>query len=128
MARILIVDDEDAILTLMSFILEKVGHKVATARNGLEALQALGVDPPDYTRELPDLVVMDVMMPIMDGHTACKRIQADPRAARLPLIVVTAKGDMRSLFDAMPGVAAFFSKPFDPKALREAVQKAIDRK
>jgi CheY-like chemotaxis protein len=127
-ARILIVDDEDAILTLMRFILEKVGHTVTTARNGLEALGALGVEPPDYTRELPDLVVIDVMMPVMDGHTACKRIQADPRAAKLPVIVVTAKGDMRALFDTMPGVAGFFSKPFDPKALRDAVDKTLQKK
>jgi CheY-like chemotaxis protein len=128
MARILIVDDEDAILTLMRFILEKVGHEVATARNGLEALNALGVEPPDYTVELPDLVLLDVMMPVMDGHAACKRIQADPRAGKLPVIIVTAKGDMRSLFGSMPGVAAFFSKPFDPKALREAVDAILAKK
>jgi CheY-like chemotaxis protein len=125
MARILIVDDEEAIVTLMRFILEKVGHTVTSARNGQEALEALGVEPADAQMALPDLVLMDVMMPIMDGHTACKRIHEDPRTRGLPVIVVTAKGDMRSLFDSMPCVAAFFSKPFDPKSLREAVEKAL---
>lgn len=128
MARILIVDDEEAIVTLMRFILEKVGHQVDSARNGQEALAALGVEPFDVERPLPDLVLLDIMMPVMDGHTACKRIHASPRTQRLPVIVVTAKGDMRSLFEGIPSVAAFFSKPFDPKSLREAVAKALDKR
>lgn len=128
MARILIVDDEEAIVTLMGFILEKVGHTVEKAHNGLDALGVLGIEPLDEAKPLPDLVLMDVMMPIMDGHTASRRIHAHPRTAGLPLIIVTAKGDMRSLFETMPGVTAFFSKPFDPKSLREAVAKAIEKK
>ena len=128
MARVLIVDDEEAIVTLMRFILEKVGHTVASARNGQEALEALGVEPADPSKPLPDVVLLDVMMPVMDGHTACKRIHDDKRTTGLPVIVVTAKGDMRSLFDSMPCVAGFFSKPFDPQALRDAVTKALARK
>jgi CheY-like chemotaxis protein len=128
MAKILIVDDEEAIVTLMRFILEKVGHTVETAHNGEDAIAVLGVDPVDDQKPLPDLVLMDIMMPIMDGHTACKRIHDHPRTVSLPIIVVTAKGDMRSLFDSMPGVVAFFSKPFDPKSLRETVAKAIEKK
>lgn len=125
MARILIVDDEEAIVTLMRFILEKAGHTVTSARNGQEALVALGVEPADPGKPLPDLVLLDVMMPIMDGHTACKRIQGNARTSRLPVIVVTAKGDMRSVFASMPSVTAFFSKPFDPQQLRDAVSKAL---
>lgn len=125
MARILIVDDEQAIVTLMRFILEKSGHQVQEAYNGQEALGLLGVEPADPKAQLPDLIVLDVMMPIMDGHTMSLRLRADPRTAKIPLLVVTAKGDTRSLFDKMPGVSAFFGKPFNPKDLRDAVAKAL---
>lgn len=124
MARILIVDDEEHIVALMRFVLEKSGHCVASAVNGQEALRALGVDPADDSCALPDLVILDVMMPIMDGYTAAIAIRNCPRTAALPILVVTAKGDMRHLFEAIPSVAGFFEKPFDPKALREAVTKA----
>src|SRR4051812_23472088 len=90
MANILIVDDEEAIVTLMRFILEKAGHAVAEARNGKEALEVLGVEPSDAGKPLPDLVLMDIMMPVMDGHEACKRIHAHARTSGLPIIVVTA--------------------------------------
>lgn len=128
MARILIVEDEPAIVTLMRFVLEKAGHEVTAAYNGEEGLRALGVDPQDPAVPLPDLVVLDVMMPVMDGYTMSLRLREDPRAAKLPLLVVTAKGDTRSLFEKMPGVAAFFGKPFNPKDLREAVAKALTLK
>lgn len=125
MARILIVDDEQAIVTLMRFILEKSGHEVVEAYNGQEALALVGVEPSDPNARLPDLIVLDVMMPIMDGHTMSMRLRADPRTSKIPLLVVTAKGDTRSLFEKMPNVSAFFGKPFNPKDLRDAVAKAL---
>jgi CheY-like chemotaxis protein len=125
MARILIVDDEQAIVTLMRFILEKAGHEVVEAYNGVEGLAILGVEPEDAAAELPDLILLDVMMPIMDGHTMSLRVSKHGRASKIPIIVVTAKGDTRALFENMPGVAAFFGKPFNPKDLREAVVKAL---
>lgn len=128
MARILIVDDEPAVVQLMRFILERAGHTVLEADDGQQALKVLGIDPPDPSALLPDLVIMDVMMPVMDGYTASIAIRNDPRAAKIPLLVVTARSEMRELFISMPGVAAFFKKPFDPKDLREAVAKALARK
>lgn len=125
MARVLVVDDEQAIVTLMRFILEKSGYQVEEAFNGQEALEKLGVDPQDPAKPLPDLIVLDVMMPVMDGHTMSLRLRQDPRTSKIPLLVVTAKGDTRSLFEKMPGVSAFFGKPFNPKDLREAVAKAL---
>lgn len=125
MAKILVVDDEQAIVTLMRFILEKAGHEVEEAYNGVEGLARVGVEPRDPAKPLPDLIVLDVMMPIMDGHTMSVRLRADQRTAKIPLLVVTAKGDTRSLFEKMPGVSAFFGKPFNPKDLRDAVTKAL---
>ncbi len=123
MAKILIVDDEEHIVALMRFILEKSGHNVSSAGNGQEALRVLGVDPSDEALVLPDLMILDVMMPIMDGYTAALAIRNCPRTAALPIVVVTAKGDMRHLFEAIPSVAVFFEKPFDPKDLRAVIAK-----
>ena len=128
MARILIVDDEEHIVALMRFILEKSGHAVSAAVNGQDALRVLGVDPADEAAVLPDIMILDVMMPIMDGYTAAVAIRNCERTASLPILVVTAKGDMRSLFEAFPSVAGFFEKPFDPQALREVVAKVTTGK
>lgn len=112
---------------LMRFVLEKAGHQVQEASNGQEALAVLGIEPADSAKPLPDLVLLDVMMPIMDGYTAAIAIKNSPRTAQLPILVVTAKSDMRQLFESLPTVKAFFPKPFDPKTLREAVDKALAR-
>jgi len=124
MANVLVVDDEPSVVMLMRFVLEKSGHVVSEARNGVEALKTLGVDPDDANAALPDVVLLDVMMPIMDGLATAEAMRDHPRASKVPILVVTAKGDMRQLFEAMPQVVGFFQKPFDPKLLREAVAKA----
>lgn len=123
MAKILVVDDEPSVVMLMRFVLEKSGHVVTDARNGLEALKILGVDPNDPGTDLPDVVLLDVMMPIMDGLATAEALRGDARASKVPILVVSAKGDMRGLFQEMPQVVGFFQKPFDPKLLREAIAK-----
>lgn len=125
MARLLIVDDEPTLVLLMRTVLEKAGHSVEEAGNGAEALERLGVEPDDATKPLPDLILLDVMMPVMDGLAAAAAMRDHPRASKVPILVVTAKGDLRALFEAMPQVAGFFQKPFDPASLREAVLKAV---
>lgn len=125
MAKILIVDDEPAVVMLMRFILEKAGHTVSESCNGQEALKDLGVDPPNPGFALPDLILLDVMMPIVDGYTVAITLTNSPRAKGVPIIVVTAKNDIRQMFEALPSVKGFFSKPFDPKSLREAVDRII---
>jgi len=124
-ARILVVDDEEHIVALMRFILERAGHAVSSAGDGREALRVLGVEPADEAAVLPDMVVLDVMMPIMDGYTAAIALRGSPRTVALPLLIVTAKTDMRPMFEAIPSVVGFFEKPFDPKNLREAIAKAV---
>lgn len=123
MAKVLVVDDEPSVVMLLRFVLEKAGHTVSEAHNGQEALIALGVAPDDAGAELPSVVVLDVMMPVMDGLATAREMSKHPRASKVPILVVTAKGDMRPLFAEMPQVAGFFQKPFDPKSLRDAVAR-----
>ncbi|UPT75039.1 MAG: response regulator [Elusimicrobiota bacterium] len=121
----LVVDDEPSLVLLMRTVLEKSGHAVASAENGREALAKLGVDPVDEAAPLPDLVLLDVMMPLLDGVGVAKALKDHPRAGKVPILIVTAKGDLRPLFEAMPQVAGFFQKPFTPASLREAVARAL---
>ncbi|HBL18954.1 MAG: hypothetical protein A2X36_14985 [Elusimicrobia bacterium GWA2_69_24] len=125
MARILIVDDEKEFVFLVKFLLEKAGHAISTAANGEEALAALGVEPPDPQAALPELVLLDVMMPIVDGYTVSVKMRENERTARLPILVVTAHGDTRHLFEGASNVAGYLQKPFEPKDLRSRIQNIL---
>jgi DNA-binding response OmpR family regulator len=119
-ARILVVDDERDVVTLVGFLLKKDGHEVDAAFHGGEALAKLGLEPAsDVT--LPDLVIMDVMMPVADGYTVARRAGEGAKTRGVPILMLTAKGQTRELFENQPNVAAVLEKPFDPQRLREMV-------
>ncbi|MBI4347969.1 MAG: response regulator [Elusimicrobia bacterium] len=129
MATILVVDDEPEIVTLLRFVLEKDGYKILEASNGQVALERLGVQPPEPTATLPDLIILDIMMPVMDGYTLNSRLQKEPKTQGIPILVLTAKGQkMRDLFEMAPNVAAYVQKPFDPKMLRELIAGILSSK
>jgi CheY-like chemotaxis protein len=112
---ILIVDDNPQILSIMTDLLSPLGYQIVCASGGQEALDHAAAAPPD-------LVLLDVMMPGMDGFEICRRIRADPRLAQVPIILVTALDDRASRvqgFDA--GADEFISKPFDYVELRARV-------
>ncbi|UPT74571.1 MAG: response regulator [Elusimicrobiota bacterium] len=119
MARVLLVDDERDVVTLIKFMLEKDGHMVVCAYDGAEALAKAGVEPRDETAVVPDLVILDVMMPVMDGESVRARLEEDERTRAVPVIVLTAKGAPPP--GAEPARGAYLEKPFDPKALRDLV-------
>ncbi len=123
MASILVVDDERDVVTLIKFLLEKDGHTVSTAYNGAEALEMLFAAAPK-----PDLVILDVMMPQVDGYTASRKLADNPATRPVPIIILTAKGQMKDLFDSSPNVASYVEKPFDPKTLRETVKTILAKK
>lgn len=117
---VMVVDDEPEICTLLRFVLEKEGYDVTEACNGQEALDRIGQSG------LPDVMILDIMMPVMDGFTLNMRLQADERTRRIPILVLTAKGQkMRDMFEMAPNVAAYVQKPFDPKMLRELIAGII---
>ncbi|MFI8527784.1 response regulator [Promicromonospora sukumoe] len=110
--RILVVDDDEAIRDVVRTGLEVVARwTVAVASNGAQALTLCSTDPPDA-------VLLDVMMPTMDGPTTFSRLQDDPRTRSVPVIFLTAKvqpAERRHYEDL--GVAGVLAKPFDPLAL-----------
>lgn len=119
-ARILVVDDERDVVTLMGFMLKKDGHEVLQAFHGGEALAALGLEPPGDA-PVPDLMLLDVMMPVADGYTVAQRAWQADRTRGMPVVMLTAKGQTRQLFESLPNVAAVMEKPFDSLQLRELV-------
>ncbi len=130
MANIMVVEDEKDVVTLLKFLLEKDGHKVTEAYNGLEALGKMGVDLNKKTEALqfiPDLILLDVMMPVMDGYSVCTKLQEMESTRSIPVIVLTAKGEMRELFDRA-NVAAYVNKPFDIQKLRQVIAQILERK
>ena len=118
MAFILIVDDEPYIVTFLEFLLRQAGHEVAAVSDGLQALESAGARPPD-------LILSDVNMPNLDGHALSKRLAADAQLRRVPLIILTTRGQLAPLFQLAPNVVDFLEKPFAPKALDEAVASAL---
>jgi CheY-like chemotaxis protein len=110
--RVLVVDDDDAIREVVQTSLELVaGWDVQVASNGAEAVDLCSADPPDA-------VLLDVMMPAMDGPTTFARLQADPRTRDVPVVLLTAKvqpAERRRWEDL--GVAGVLGKPFDPMTL-----------
>ena len=127
MARILVVDDERDVATMLKFMLEKDGHVVEMAHDGRQALAALGVEPA-AEKPVPGLVILDVMMPELDGYAVCARMFEEPRTKLVPVLMLTAKGGMRELHAVTPNVAAHIDKPFDPRALRELVSGMLGGK
>ncbi len=112
MARILVVDDEPDIRTLLRITLERAeGMEVVVVASGAEALTTLGTDAFD-------LVLLDVMMPAMDGFETLERIRALPRGEEVTVVFLTARTQERDMerYHAA-GVADALTKPFDPKAL-----------
>jgi CheY-like chemotaxis protein len=125
MGRILVVDDERDVATMLKFMFEKDGHVVETAHDGRQALAALGIEPASAGKPVPALVILDLMMPELDGAAVCARMSSEPRTRLVPVIMLTAKGGERG---TTPNVAARVDKPFDPRALRGLVSGMLEGK
>lgn len=120
MARILVADDEKDVVELIQFILEKEGHEVLRASNGREALE-------QANQQAPDLLILDIMMPEMDGYSVTAKLAEWETTKQIPVIILTAKGQMRDLFAMAPNVTRYMEKPFDPKDLREKVREVLQK-
>ena len=119
-ARILVVDDDDAIREVAQTSLELVGGwQVDCASSGADALTIA-------RQNQPDAILLDVMMPAMDGPTTFGRLQADPRTRSIPVVLLTAKvqGSERRRWESL-GVAGVLAKPFDPMTLPKEVAELL---
>ena len=118
--KILAVDDEKHIVRLVQVNLERAGYEVVTAFDGKEAL--------DKVRdENPDLVVLDVMMPYMDGFEVLQTLRRNPETRDIPVIMLTAKAQDQDVFKGwQSGVDCYLTKPFNPMELLSFVKRIFD--
>lgn len=118
--RVLIADDDIQVRQLLSSILEK-DYTVFTARDGKEAIDLA-------YNEKPDLILMDILMPNMDGYTACSVIKSDPETRSIPLIMITGIGhELNKSFSEKIGADGYITKPFDCQALKDKINLLLDR-
>lgn len=119
--KILIVDDEQDLVKLIRYHLEKDGYKVISANNGEDALLLA-------RREEPELVILDLMLPGIDGLEVCKKLKMDQKLARTAIIMLTAKGEEADVTIGLKlGADDYMTKPFSPKELVARVQAILRR-
>lgn len=117
--RILVVDDEIYIVHILDFSLGMEGYEVLTALDGEQALERLKNDKPD-------LIVLDIMMPKVDGYEVCRTIKSSPETQHIPVILLSAKGrnvDQKMGFDV--GADDYITKPFSPRKLVERINALL---
>jgi two-component system, OmpR family, alkaline phosphatase synthesis response regulator PhoP len=118
--QILAVDDEQNIRRLLEVNLQRAGYQVTTAWDGQDALEKVG-------RQRPDMVVLDVMMPRIDGFEVLRRLKADPSTAEIPVLMLTAKAQDADIFHGLRAGADFYlTKPFNPSELLMWVKRILD--
>jgi len=120
MPKALIIDDEEALTIIMSRFLEGAGFAVHAATSGRDGLEKAVGDPPD-------VAIVDVMMPEMDGYEVCRRLRRDPRTARVAIIVLTARGQLIDKEIALrAGADAYMVKPYQGQALVETIRNLLN--
>ncbi len=117
--RVLVVDDEPNIVLSLEFLMRKAGFEVEVARNGQEALEAIARQPPD-------VLLLDVMMPEMDGFEVCERLRADPRGRATKVVMLTARGrDSERQRGLALGADVYVTKPFSTRELVARVKAML---
>ncbi len=119
---ILVVEDEEDIRELLKYNLEKEGYQVIGAATGEEALKTM-------RGRLPDLMLLDLMLPGLDGLEVCRRIRVEPQTRHLPIIMLTAKGEEADIVTGLElGADDYITKPFSPRVLLARLHAALRRR
>jgi two-component system cell cycle response regulator DivK len=117
--KILVVEDQEDNRQILRDLLSSAGYDMSEAENGEEALVAVA-------KERPDLILMDIQLPIMDGYEATRRIKSDPKTRAIPIVVVTSyalSGDEAKAREA--GCDAYVTKPYSPRALLAKIKEFL---
>ena len=118
---ILVVDDDAELVELLTFNLKQAGYTIGTASNGVEAIKK--------ARSLePDLIVLDVMMPELDGFAVCEILRRDPACASVPIMMLTALStELGRMAGLGSGASDFLSKPFSPRLLIARIEELLNK-
>jgi two-component system phosphate regulon response regulator PhoB len=119
--HLFVVEDEEDILELLCYHLERGGYEVTTVGDGEEALRAI-------PKAMPDLVLLDLMLPGLDGLDVCRRLKKDAKTAQIPIIMVTARGEESDVVTGLDlGADDYVTKPFSIKVVLARVRAALRR-
>jgi DNA-binding response OmpR family regulator len=117
--KVLIADDEPNIVAALEFLLQRNGYEVQVARNGEQALQMVEKSPPD-------LILLDIMMPVRSGYEVCKRIRERPDLAHVKIVMVSAKGRDAEVNKGLSmGADLYVTKPFSTRDLMDKVNRLL---
>lgn len=117
--KILVVDDEVNITQILEFSIGAEGYEVISAANGEEAIDKA-------RREQPDLIILDIMMPKIDGYEACRILKSNPLTKSIPVVLLTAKGrDIDKRLGYEVGATDYIVKPFSPNKLIERIHQLL---
>jgi DNA-binding response OmpR family regulator len=120
-AKVLIIDDELDSVRLIGYLLESEGYKIVAALNGERGIEKA-------LAETPDLVILDVMMPGMDGYEVCRRLRSNPQTASIPILMFTAKSQlMNKVIGFESGADEYLTKPIRPAELLAGVERLLAR-
>ncbi len=117
---VLIVDDEPMARTLLRLMLVRAGFKVSEAEDGYDALEKVKISRPD-------VMLLDVMMPGIDGFTVCETLRADTKTADMPIVMLSAKSDIDSINRGIrAGATRYLTKPISPEDLRRNMTEVLN--
>ena len=117
--KILIVDDEEQLALAVKIRLQSKGYQVLTAPDGRQALELIA-------QQQPDLVILDILMPVMDGYSCLRELNRRFGRGRLPVIILTARDRMKDLFE-LEGIEDYVIKPFDHEDLLVRIERVLKR-
>ena len=116
--KILVVDDDPYILMSLEFLMKKSGYEVMVARNGKEAM--------DLLKDLPELVILDIMMPDVDGYEICKHIKSDNNLKNAKVVFLSAKSSEADIKKGMAlGASLYITKPFSTRELTKQIKTLL---
>ena len=119
MAKILVVEDEPSLQKLLEYQLKRIGHEIVVVADGKQALASVKTDRPD-------LVLLDVMLPVMGGFQVLRQLQEDKNTSNIPVIMLSAKGQQHDIAAGIDkGVFDYITKPFNIPNLAERIDKAL---
>jgi CheY-like chemotaxis protein len=116
--KVLVVDDDPAILEICSDLLQTEGYTVTIATNGQQALEQIRMNPPN-------VVLMDIMMPILDGVEACRQVKANPTTADIPVVLMSARTNLTRQSQDLASADALVAKPFDIDHLLNTIHDLV---
>ena len=120
--KVLVVDDEPDIIDSLKIDLELQGYRVLTALDGRKALEIA-------SREIPDLIVLDLVLPVLDGYGVLKQLRADRRCRKIPVLVISARSDAEGLSNSLDWGDAdrYYGKPLQLDVLHQLIQNMMEK-